>query len=304
MLTINKSQIFAFSVLSLALQNVEGACTFTPTAGNDNYVCDSGSALALVDVQGNNSLILPAGSTGSINGPVTFGPGTDSINISAGLITGDVDQGTGIDNFIMSGGQIQSLQQGDGRDTFLMTGGKIVGAFEDGDVAKMTGGSIGRVNMKLDNNIFDMSGGQILGNLVTAFDEDIVILSGGSIGGNISVSGGDDSVTVSGGVLGGQVLMSVGNDTFAWRSAGTIKGGVSMADGNDTALLANLVESVLAPTPKIDGGLGVDTLTFEGSSPQNGARYINWESVALTQGSSLTLDDSLILGDSVSGTGS
>lgn len=304
MLTINKSHIFAFSLLSLALQSAQAACTFSPTAGNDNYVCDSGSAPSLIDVLGNNSLTLPAASTGSINGPVTFGSGTDSINISAGLITGAVDQGTGIDDFVMSGGQIQSLAQGDGRDTFLMTGGKIVGAFEDGDVAKMTGGSIGRVNMKLDNNIFDMSGGEIIGNLVTAFGKDTIILSGGSIGANISVSGGDDSVTITGGTVGGQVLMSVGNDTFVWRNAGTVKGAVLMADGNDTALLANLTESVLSSTPQIDGGTGVDSLTFEGSSPQNGARYINWESVALTQGSSLTLNDSLILGDSVSGTGS
>lgn len=59
-----------------------------------------------------------------------------------------------------------------------MSGGTIVGAFEDGDVAKMTGGSIGRVDMKLDNNIFDMSGGQIIGNLVTGFGRDSIILSG------------------------------------------------------------------------------------------------------------------------------
>lgn len=31
----------------------------------------------------------------------------------------------------------------DGRDTFLMTGGTIVGAFEDGDVAQQTSGTIG-----------------------------------------------------------------------------------------------------------------------------------------------------------------
>ena len=303
MLTINKNHVFAFSLLALALQSAQAACTFSPTAGNDTFVCDSGSAPSLVDLLGNNSLTFAATSTGSINGPVTFGSGSDSINIGAGLITGGVDQGNGIDGFVMSGGQIQSLAQGDGRDTFLMTGGKIVGAFEDGDVAKMTGGSIGRVNMKLDNNIFDMSGGEIIGNLVTAFGKDTIILSGGSIGGNISVSGGDDSVTVTGGTVGGQVLMSVGNDTFVWRDAGTVKGAILMADGNDTSLLANLTESVLSSTPRMDGGLGTDSLIFEGSRPESGARYINWERVALSQGSSLTLNDSLVLGDSASGTG-
>ena len=65
--------LFALSVLSLALNNAQAACSFTPTAGNDSFVCDSGSAPSLVDLQGDNSLTLPASSTASITGPVTFG---------------------------------------------------------------------------------------------------------------------------------------------------------------------------------------------------------------------------------------
>ncbi len=57
----------------------------------------------------------------------------------------------------------------------------------------MRGGTIGRVDMKLDNNVFDMQGGTILGNLVTGFGDDTILVSGTSyIGGNISTSGGDD----------------------------------------------------------------------------------------------------------------
>ena len=298
-----KKQLFALSVLSLALQNVHAACSLIPTTGDDTYLCDSESAASLIDLQGNNSLTLPQGGTGSINGPVTFGPGMDRITIGAGVITGAVSQGAGIDDFVMTGGQIQSLAQGDGRDTFLMTGGTILGAFEDGDVAQMTGGTIGRVDMKLDNNIFDMSGGRIIGNLVTGFGLDQIIVTGGSIGANISVSGGNDEVTVTGGSVGGQILMSFGNDTFVWRDGGTIAGAVVMGEGNDTALLTNLPESILASTPRIDGGAGTDSLTFASSSPANGARYVNWETIALTNGATLTLNDSLVLGDSTSGTG-
>ncbi len=94
---------------------------------------------------------------------MTQSDGPDRFSISAGTVTGAVSQGNGIDDFVMTGGQIQSLAQGDGRDTSLMTAGTIVGAFEDGDVAKQTGGTIGRVDMKLDKNIYDMSGGTILG---------------------------------------------------------------------------------------------------------------------------------------------
>ncbi|NMZ99665.1 autotransporter outer membrane beta-barrel domain-containing protein [Pseudomonas lundensis] len=298
-----KCQLFTLSLLSLAVHDAHAACTFSPTAGDDSFVCDSGTAPSLIDLSGNNALVLPVNSTGSINGPVTFGVGADSITVHGGLITGVVNQGDGIDDFVMSGGQIQSLAQGDGRDTFLMTGGTIVGAFEDGDVAKMTGGSIGRVDMKLDNNIFDMSGGQIIGNLVTGFGRDSIILSGGSIGGNISVSGGEDGVTVTGGTVGGEIRLSFGNDRFVWRDAGLIKGAVLMGEDNDTALLANLSETLLSSTPALDGGLGTDSLSFENSAPETGARYINWETINLTRDSRLTLNDTLTLGDSTSGTG-
>lgn len=296
-------RLFATSLLSLALQNAYAQCSFSPTAGDDSYICDSGSAASLTDLQGNNSLSLPSNSTGTITGPVSFGPGADQITVNAGLIDGAVSQGSGIDDFIMTGGQIRSLAQGDGRDTFLMTGGTIVGAFEDGDVATMTGGRIGRVDMKLDNNIFNMSGGQIIGNLVTGFGLDTITVSGGSIGGNISVSGGNDQVTVTGGTVGGQILMSFGNDVFVWRDGGTLEGAVMMGDGDDTGLLSNLPETLLSTTPHIDGGPGNDSLTFANSNPQSGARYVNWETIALTEGSHLTLNDTLTLGDTVSSTG-
>jgi outer membrane autotransporter protein len=281
-----------------------GACSFSPTLGDDAYVCDSGTASSLVDLQGNNRLTLPAGGSGTITGAVTFGAGADQITIASGTIGGAVNQGDGIDDFVMTGGRIASLAQGDGRDTFLMTGGTIAGAFEDGDVATMSGGTIGRVDMKLDNNIFDLSGGRIIGNLVTGFGRDTISVSGGSIGGNISVSGGDDVVTLSGGSVGGNVLMSFGDDRFIWRDGGTIGGTVQMGDGTDSVLLSGLTESLLAGSAGIDGSTGVDTLTFDHTSSSNGARYSHFEGVNLTNASSLDLADRLVLGDTVTGTGS
>ncbi|MCJ8207528.1 autotransporter outer membrane beta-barrel domain-containing protein [Pseudomonas sp. RGM2987] len=279
------------------------ACTLTPTAGDDAYVCDSGTSAGLTDLSGNNTLTLPANGSGVIQGDVTFGAGTDHIQINPnGVIAGDVEQGSGIDDFVMNGGSIQSLAQGDGLDTFLMTGGTIVGAFEDGDEARMTGGTIGRVDMKLDDNIFDMSGGEILGNLVTGFGQDTIILSAGRIGGNVSVSGGNDSITVSGGEIVGQVRTSFGDDQLQW-SGGLIRSAILMGDGTDTALLRNLDEALLATTPSLDGGLGQDSLTFEATTSGTGARYVNWETVNLSQGSRLDLNDTLVLGDSATATG-
>lgn len=197
----------------------------------------------LTDLGGNNTLSLPVGGTGTITSAVTFGAGSDS--------------------FTMTSGTLQSLNQGDNLDTFFMSGGHIVGFFDDGDSAVMTGGRIGRVNMLLDDNLFDMSGGTIDNNLVVGFGNDTIILSGGTIGGNISVSGGTDSVTLTGGSVGGNVLMSFGTDTFTWDSGGTIDGSVDLGADNDTARLRNLTSANLAGTDTLTGGLGVDGLTLE-----------------------------------------
>lgn len=311
------------SLLMFISPPAPAACTLIAGPGNDTFTCDSGTSGALTDLAGNNSLTFPANGTGRINGNVTFGvgvdtvqmnsgtlagaldlgDGNDSLRISAGQIIGAVSQGNGIDDFVMSGGTIQSLAQGDGRDTFLMTGGTITGAFEDGDVARMTGGTIGRVDMKLDNNIFDLSGGQILGNLVTGFGTDTIIVSGGRIGGNISVSGGNDSITVTGGEIVGEIRASTGDDTLTWNGGGIIRSAVLMGEGNDRATLSKLNESLLALTPSIDGGPGNDLLTFDHSAAATPARYINWETVNLSNGSQFNLAGNFVLGDSASGTG-
>lgn len=311
-------------VLCLGWSQISYAsCTLVPTAGNDSFTCDSGTSGALSDPSGNNTLTFPTNGTGRINGDVTFGAGNDVIDmksgtiagnvdqgdgadrirITAGTITGSVSQGNGIDDFVMTGGTIQSLAQGDGRDTFLMTGGTITGAFEDGDVAKMTGGTIGRVDMKLDNNIFDMSGGDIIGNLVTGFGLDTIIVSGGTIGGNISVSGGNDSITVTGGEIFGEVRASTGNDTLLWDGGGIIHSAVLMGEDNDLVTLANLNESILSQTPRIDGGNGNDLLIFDNTTSAGAARYTGWETVNLSNNSRFDLDGPFVMGDGGTGTG-
>lgn len=301
------------------------ACVLVPSPGNDTFTCDSGdSGGSLTDTGGDNTLNFPAGGNGQVSGNVIFGVGTDRIDmqsgtitgtvdqgggtdfftIGAGTVTGNVQQGAGIDDFSMSGGVIGSLNQGDGLDTFTMTSGRIVDFFDDGDHAVMTGGRIGRVNMKLDENYFNMSGGTIDRNLVTGFDKDTIILSGGTIGGNISVSGGNDSVTVTGGTVGGDVLMSFGADNFVWNGGGIIYGSVDLGGDNDTAKLSNLTNANLGATNALTGGLGTDALTFDNVKLDQVARIQNWESIAATDDTELMMDGNLALGDSGTGTGS
>ncbi|MFS2127636.1 autotransporter outer membrane beta-barrel domain-containing protein, partial [Pseudomonas sp. Pseusp97] len=298
-------------------------CTFSPGPGDDQHLCSSGTAPSLSDAAGNNSLTFPAGGSGAITGDVTFGNGADavvmdsgsidgslhqgggadSLHISAGSILGAVSQGDGIDDFVMTGGVIGSLAQGDQHDTFSMSGGIIIGAFDDGDTARLSGGTIGRVDMKLDNNLFDMSGGSIIGNLVTGFGRDTILVSGGGIGGNVSLSGGDDTVVLTGGDIHGQILMSAGADTLVWSGGGTVRSSILMGEGDDTATLSSLSETQLGSTPALDGGAGNDRLTFVSTSTSQGGRYLEWESIQLTQASRLDLNDTLTLGDPVSGTG-
>lgn len=301
----------------------QAACTLVPSTGNDNFVCDSGNNGPLTDLTGNNNLAFPANGTGTITGNVTFGAGndtldmnsgvitgivqqgdgSDSFTIDAGQITGAVNQGNGVDTALIRGGTIQSLAQGDSRDVFQMSAGMIIGAFEDGDTAKMTGGSIGRVDMKLDDNLFDLSGGEILGNLLTGFGTDTIIVSGGRIGGNISVSGGNDSITVTGGEIVGEIRASAGNDSLTWDSGGIIRSVILMGDGDDRATLRNLSASSLAQTPTLDGGNGSDLLTFDNTTTSGVARYINWETVNLNNKSQLDFDGNFVLGDSTTGSG-
>lgn len=303
---------------------VSAACTFAPPVGDDTYTCDSGISVGgLTDPAGNNTLLLPSGGTGTIAGDVTFGPGADRIEIhsgtidgavvqgdgndafviSGGTVTGNVQQGSGIDDFRMTGGTIQSLNQGDNLDTFFMSGGRIIDAFDDGDVATMTGGRIGRVNMKLDDNIFDMSGGTIDRNLVTGFGNDTIILSGGTIGGNISVSGGTDSVTVTGGTVGGNVMLSFGNDRFDWNGGGIIYGAIDLGGDNDTATLTNLTNSHIGATTQITGGAGADGLTMNNVKTAGVARFDSWETIDLTNDTELVFDGTMVLGDAGTGTG-
>ena len=279
---------------------IAGATGVSFGAGNDRLEMLAGSISgAVASGAGNDTLILSGGQLSTVN----QGDGDDRFEVSGGGVTGNVQQGSGIDNFLMTGGQIGSLSQGDNLDTFVMNDGRIVGAFEDGDNARMTGGRIGRVDMKLDDNLFDMSGGTIDGNLVAGFGNDTILLSHGYIGGNISVSGGNDVVTVTGGVVRGEVRVSFGNDTFTWDGGGIIYGAIDLGGDTDSATLRSLNASHLGALPLLSGGAGVDTLAFDNVTTGGVARFANWETVNLTDDTELTFDGNLTLGDAASGTG-
>jgi type V secretory pathway adhesin AidA len=305
---------------SLILDNIGGLSDLTLYSGSN--ISPSTGTDIFIQIDGSSSSVTNGGSINLGNGKInisspgsfrnagnitastiTTSAGADSFSIGSGNVNADLNQGNGIDEFIMTGGILKSLAQGDGRDTFTMSGGHIVGAFEDGDVATFSAGRIGRVDMKLDNNIFTMTGGQIDGNLVTGFGNDTISISAGSIGGNISVSGGTDSVTITGGQVNGEVRMSTGNDTFLWANDGIVRGLIDLGPDNDTATLRNLA-SQISNTAGFSGGLGTDSLVLDNTQATAINRFSEWESIQLTNGSRFNLDQNLVLGDAGTGTGS
>ncbi|AYG45147.1 autotransporter outer membrane beta-barrel domain-containing protein [Pseudomonas sp. Leaf58] len=222
----------------------------------------------------------------------------DEFTISGGTVQ-SLQQGNGRDRYTMSGGTLETLNQGGDMDVFVMTGGTITGAFEDGDTAWFKGGSIGRVDLKLADNYFEMSeqlgvSAVVIGNVVSGFGNDIFFILGGTIGGNLSTSGGMDIIWINDGTLIGSVLASAGKDVFKW-SGGSIGGRVDLGNDNDTATVSTL--DLSQSTVPMDGGTGTDTLTFEQARVGQGALYLNWESINLAQGSAFTLNDTLTLGD-------
>ncbi|WEK28337.1 MAG: autotransporter outer membrane beta-barrel domain-containing protein [Candidatus Pseudomonas phytovorans] len=225
-------------------------------------------------------------------------PAADDFTISGGTVQ-SLQQGDGQDTFTMSGGTLGSLNQGGDMDTFTMTGGTITGAFEDGDTAWFKGGSIGRIDLKLADNFLEISQGLgvdtvVVGNVVSGLGNDTIILTGGTIGGDISTSSGVDKITISGGTLKGEIRTGNGKDEFTW-TGGQIGKRVIMENDDDTAIVRAL--DLGNSTVILDGGTGTDTLTFEQSQVGQGALYTNWEAINLKQGSQLTLNDTLTLGD-------
>lgn len=222
----------------------------------------------------------------------------DTFTIGGGTVL-SLQQGNGQDSFTMTGGTLGSLNQGGDMDTFTMTGGTITGAFEDGDIADFQGGSIGRIDLKLADNTLNISQNLgietlVVGNVVSGLGNDTITMTGGTIGGDISTSSGVDKITLSGGTLKGEIRTGNDDDVFTW-AGGQIGKRVILENGNDTATVRTLDLGNSAVI--LDGGTGTDTLSFEQSQVGKGALYANWESINLKQGSQLTLDDTLTLGD-------
>lgn len=293
------------ALLALPPLAARATCAPAPTAGDDIIACD-GSAPdptpSLILTSGGNDRVTVSG--GTISGVVTFGTRNDGFSISDGTVGGLVDQGSGQDSFSMTGGTIQALDQGADRDTAVIRGGRIIGAFNEGDVVDMSGGRIGSVNLRVGDNIMNMSGGSIDGLLNAEQGNDLLNLSGSAaIGGNVDFGNGNNTLNIAGGSVAGSLFTGAGSDALSWANAGTVGGGISLGAGNDSAALRNLAATTIAEVDAFDGGAGSDRLLFANASVAGISRLRNWETLDLSTGTRLNLDADLVIGDAGTGGG-
>lgn len=144
--------------------------------------------------------------------------------------------------------------------------------------------------------------GTINGVVNKGAGEDRFLMLGGRINNQVLQGPGSDRATISGGTISQFVRAEAGTDVLLW-TGGLINGGTDMGTEDDHATFRNLTPTHLAPGVRIDGGLGVDRLTWDNTKGAVVGRYVNWELFELTDRSQLTFSSTLTLGDSGTGTG-
>lgn len=246
--------------------------------------------------------------TGTISGgggvAVWTDTGTNTFKMNGGTVTGLIRQGAGVNTFVMQAGQVDDIDRGGPQPRFTLSGGRVTGGLTNGGVATITGGRIGSVGLTAVQNTFAMSGGSIDANLTAGSGDTSMTLSGGVIGGAVTLGNGTNAMTVSGGSIAQGLAVGDGQNTFKWLDGGVIGGAVTFGAGQAAATLSNLSDAQLASTSIFDAGAGRDTLTFDHVDATGLSRFVNWESVAVTNASRLTLDaHGLTLGDSGTRTG-
>ncbi|GBU12894.1 hypothetical protein AwEntero_14950 [Enterobacterales bacterium] len=280
-----------------------------------------------LSVSGDNSAGMFASSTGNtLNNQGTISTqgyqgyglqanGGDNTFINGGMIETQGEGGNGI-NTALGGGINDTITN----NNVIHVSGLNANGIYLGQAANVTNSATGVITSDQSRGIVATAGGIIdnqsqiyaLRDGIYSYYGVATVTNTGSIT-SVNESGiqfdSNDAATVinSGNITGGNgvAVRFLGADNqFIWQNSGSITGSVIMGDGNDTALLKNLNSTQLLPGIIFDGGLGNDSLTLDHTFASDPQRFINWESLALSNGSALTLNNPLVLGDSGSLTGS
>ncbi|WP_346838703.1 autotransporter outer membrane beta-barrel domain-containing protein [Microbulbifer sp. SAOS-129_SWC] len=122
---------------------------------------------------------------------------------------------------------------------------------------------------------------------------DNTFYNSGTIGGGVSLGGGNNRIELGGGRIGTWLVGSSGADTLDWHG-GWVGDGISLGGGDDRATLRGIDGADHTP---LDGGTGYDSLLLDHQVFADPAKLGGWESIRLGEGSNLTLNNPLQLGD-------
>jgi outer membrane autotransporter protein len=304
------------------------------TAGNMQTMTFSAIDVLTLAISGNinNGLAVSGFSTlalinsGSINNTLLLtGTGNLSFTTSGNINSGITVNGAGSHSFVNSGyiNQIFSLSGG-GSDSVQNSGTINPGIQKSGNgTLSVTNDASGTINQgifvtgsaqtTIDNfgtiqsaitlgtgNDQITNNGTLNGDSTMGDGDNTFLMQGGRLNGNVIQGSGSDLVVISGGEITGAARTGAGNDTLLWT--GGLVGSIDMGTGNDRATLQGLTTTNLRGIT-IDGGQGSDVLVFSGTVGDQPQRLLNWEAIELLQGSRLTMNGNLTLGDSATGSG-
>ncbi|MER9136978.1 autotransporter [Mesorhizobium sp. M0830] len=273
--------------------------------GNDRIFVSGGILTdEIIGDLGNDTITI---SGGTIAGPVSGNDGDDHISISGGTIgtaavPTQVDLGTGVNTFDMSGGTVNGSVFGEGGgNTYAISGGTVTGSLFAGDLndsvmisgtANIQGNGLGvfavvvpsgTVALEDGNDTFNMSGGMVGGSVTGDDGNDTVTVSGGTVGGNVSGGAGFDNVSVIGGTITGGIEAE-----HVHLSGGTIGGNITglgpdtlVIDGIGTVDPLNLSDGVLFSGTNANGTV-TDTDLAAGGKSQNFTGFDNFSADAST----------------------
>ena len=140
-------------------------------------------------------------------------------------------------------------------------------------------------------SVVDLTGG------TRAFTNTGTIAAASSTATAILGGNSGQAVTLTSGPVTGAVALGSGADTFL-MTGGTLTGALSTGGGNDTATFRGLTDANLSGVTGIGGnGVagGTDALVFDATTSTGTRRITGWNTVGLTNASTLTSDGDLIL---------
>jgi len=309
--------------------NLNGNITAFDNRG-DISVTHSGNANFGMTVNGTGTTTLVIDAGHSFSGPVSLEGASNTADNSGTFNNGLEATGSAFNDVtIRQGGQVNGTFSltGDGQNRVDNSGIVNNGLVLDGDGEGVvfnranatingdlssTGTSADYVdNFGLFNNriltgdgdgtVINRENATINGGVDQGDGVDSFTMLGGRINNDVQQGDGEDYAVVSGGVITGRVLAGDARDDLLWEG-GKI-GRIDMGAAQDVATFRGLTPSELEPGVRVDGGTEIDRLVWEGTTGSVVSRYVEREFFQLTDGSELTFDGTLTMGDSGTGTG-